>query len=296
MIKNQKKAIFFALLAVLMWSTVASAFKLTLQYFSAIQMLLIASLTTILSLTVICYFQGKLSLLKTYFLERPLYYLTLGLLNPFLYYLILFAAYDLLPAQQAQSLNYTWAITLSLLAVPLLGQKLYKKDILAILLAYSGALIIATKGDLLSLNFTSPIGVFLALLSTVIWAFYWIYNSKNNADPIASLLLSFLLGFPAILIATPLLSDFSMLNWQGWLGAIYIGLFEMGFAFVAWLSAMRYAHKTAQISNLIFISPFISLILLSWIIKEPIYPATIIGLLFIIGGLLIQQIKTSKSI
>ncbi len=295
MIKNQKKATFFALIAVVMWSTVASAFKVTLTYFSAIQMLLVASFTTILALTGICFFQGKLPLLKHYLLNRPIYYLLLGLINPFLYYLILFEAYDLLPAQQAQSLNYTWAITLTILAVPFLGQKLSKKDGLAILLGYSGALIIATKGNILTLDFASPLGVFLALFSTLLWAMYWILNSKNSADPIVSLLLSFLLGFPAILIATPLLSDFHMPDWQGWLGAIYIGLFEMGFAFVAWLSALRYAQNTAKISNLIFISPFISLLLLNLIIEEPIYPATIIGLIFITTGLLIQQIKSKPS-
>ncbi|WP_028863058.1 DMT family transporter [Psychromonas aquimarina] len=295
MIKNQKKATLFALLAVLMWSTVATAFKITLSYFSPIQMLLVSSFTTIVLLTCICLQQKKLHLLKSYFLNRPWFYLTMGLINPFFYYLILFEAYNLLPAQQAQSLNYTWAIALSILAVPFLGQKLSRKDITAIILGYSGVLIIATKGDLLALDFASPLGVFLAMLSTLLWAMYWILNSKNSADPIASLLLCFLLGFPAILIATPMLSDFNMPGWQGWLGAVYIGLFEMGFAFVAWLSALRYAQNTAKISNLIFISPFVSLLLLNWIIKEPIYPATIIGLVFIISGLLIQQIRSKKS-
>jgi drug/metabolite transporter (DMT)-like permease len=295
MIKNQKKATIFALIAVAMWSTVATAFKVTLEYFSPIQMLLVATCTTILTLTCICYQQKKLHLLKEYFVKRPFYYLLLGLINPFAYYLILFQAYDLLPAQQAQSLNYTWAITLSILAVPFLGQKLTKKDVIAIVLAYSGALVIATKGNLLALDFTSPLGVFLALLSTLLWAMYWILNAKNSGEPIVSLLLGFLLGLPAIILATPILSDFNMHDWQGWAGAIYIGLFEMGFAFVAWLTALRYAENTSKISNLIFISPFVSLLLLNIIIDEPIFPATIIGLVFIISGLLIQQLKSKKA-
>lgn len=293
MLKNQKKATWFALIAVAMWSTVATAFKVTLYYFTPIQMLLVASFTTIILLTAICYKQKKLNLVIYYFRKKPLYYLILGLLNPGFYYLILFQAYELLPAQQAQSLNYTWAITLSILAVPFLGQKLTKFDLLSIFIAYSGALIIATRGDVLSLNFNSPLGVLLALFSTLLWAMYWILNAKNKAEPVVSLLLCFLLGFPFILFATPIISDFQMFNWQGWIGSVYIGLFEMGFAFVAWLSALNYAENTAKISNLIFISPFISLILLNMIINEPIYPATILGLVFIISGLLIQQIKVN---
>jgi len=294
MIKRQKTATLFALTAVFMWSTVASAFKITLSYFSPLQMLLVSSATTIIVLTLICGYQKKLHLLKPTLLKRPIFYLIMGMLNPFLYYLILFQAYKLLPAQQAQSLNYTWAIALSILAVPFLGQKLTKKDIIAITFGYLGVLVIATKGNLIALNFDSTLGVFLALLSTLLWAMYWILNSKNTADPIISLLLCFLLGFPAIFITTPIFSDFTMINWQGWLGAIYIGVFEMGLAFVAWLSALRYAENTAKISNLIFISPFVSLLLLNWLIDEPIYPATILGLILIISGLLLQQTQRKK--
>ena len=289
MIKNQKTATLFALLAVLMWSTVATAFKITLTYFSALQMLLVASLVSSVVLLIICYRQHKISLLKANFIQRPYFYLSMGAINPFLYYLLLFQAYDLLPAQQAQSLNYTWAITLSLLAVPVLGQKLRRNDVIAIALGYLGALIIATKGDLLALDFVSPLGVTLALLSTILWACYWIFNSKNDADPMIALSLCFLCSLPMIILTVLIFDDIYITAWQGWLGAIYIGLFEMGLAFVAWLTALKYAESTSKISNLIFISPFVSLLLLSQIIGETIYPATVVGLVLIITGLFIQK-------
>lgn len=289
--KNQKKAMLFGLITVLLWSTVASAFKITLSHFEPIQMVLIASLTSIVLLTGIALQQKKTHLLKQYFVKQPLFYLTLGVINPFLYYLVLFKAYDLLPASQAQALNYTWAITLTLLSVPFLGQKIRKKDWVAILFSYTGALVIATKGDLLGLNFESPLGVAFALLSTLIWASYWIINAKNNNDPIVSLLLGFLLSLPFTLIATALLSDFNFNSFEGVLGAVYIGLFEMGISFVLWLMAIKLATNTAQVSNLIFISPFISLFLLSAIVGEEVHPSTFIGLVTIIVGLVIQQIN-----
>ena len=62
----------------------------------------------------------------------------LGLLNPLLYYAVLFKAYDLLPAQVAQPLNYTWALTLGLLSVPLLGQRFRPRLLVAGLVAYAG--------------------------------------------------------------------------------------------------------------------------------------------------------------
>jgi len=286
---NQRKAWLYALATVLLWSTVASAFKLSLQFFAPSQLLLVASITSVLLLGALLASQRKLGLALTTLRRRPLFFISLGLLNPTLYYLLLFEAYRLLPAQQAQAINYTWAIALSLLAVPFLKQRLNRFDVVAIVLAYLGALVIATRGDPLSLNFDSGYGVLLALASTLIWASYWILNTRNTTEPLLSLFLTFSCSLPFTLLACGLLADFELRAWQGWLGAIYVGLFEMGIAFLLWLLALRHARQAAHISNLIFLSPFISLLLLRWLVHEPIAPATPLGLLLIVAALLVQQ-------
>lgn len=289
---NERRALGFGLSAVLLWSTVATAFKLTLAEFTPIQMLTIASIVSAVILIVICGVQGKLNSLPTVFLSNPWYYLLLGLINPLAYYIILFKAYDLLPASQAQAINYSWAITLTLMASFFLGQKIRKQDWVACILSYFGVVVIATKGDILGLNFESPLGVGLALLSTLLWAGYWILNAKNKADPVIGVLLGFLVAIPfAIAISIWEGANWSQISLSGWLAVTYVGLFEMGVTFVLWLSALKLTQNTARISNLIFASPFISLILLATIIGESIHPTTLIGLVLIIAGLVIQQIK-----
>lgn len=292
--KDQKKAVLFALGAVACWSTVATAFKLSLNYFSPTQLLWVATLTSVILLLGVLAYQKRLNELLPSLKQHPAFFLLAGLMNPTLYYLVLFQAYDRLPAQQAQTLNYTWAITLTLLAVPFLGQTIRKQDWIAIILGYTGAMVIATRGDLLSLHFDDALGVALALFSTFIWAGYWILNTRNTVDPLVSLALTFMLALPMISVVMLIFSDFQMTQWQGWLGAIYVGIFEMGIAFILWLMAMRYAQNTARISNLIFISPFLSLVFLRFLVGEEIYPATLVGLLMIIAALLIQQLKKSK--
>ncbi|HBV76440.1 MULTISPECIES: DMT family transporter [Vibrio] len=289
---TERKAIIYGLTAVLLWSTVATAFKLTLQQLSPIQMLFIASLVSTCTLIIICACNRTLPQITSTFLSNPSYFLLLGLINPLGYYLILFKAYDLLPASQAQPLNYSWAITLTLMAALFLGHKIRKKDWVACGLGYLGVLIIATKGDLFSLQFDSPLGVGLALLSTLLWAGYWILNARNKANPIIVVLLGFVVSLPF----SGALVWYEGFEWQevtgrGWLAVIYVGLFEMGITFVAWLTALKNTKNTSRISNLIFLSPFISLMLLAKIIGETIYISTIIGLIFILLGLAIQQIK-----
>lgn len=289
---NDRLAIGYGLAAVLLWSTVATAFKITLTYMDPIQMLAAASVVSALSLAAVAGFQGKLNLLTSTFARRPLYYLMLGLINPLIYYLVLFKAYDLLPASLAQPLNYSWAITLTLMAALFLGQKIRKQDWIAAALGYAGVVVIATKGDLLGLEFDSPLGVGLALLSTLLWAGYWILNAKNQADPVIGLLLGFLLSLPFSIGLSLYTSDWHGIPWQGWAAVTYVGLFEMGITFVLWLKAVKLATNTAKISNLIFISPFISLILLNRIIGEQIHSTTLIGLVMIVAGLLVQQRKS----
>ncbi|EPS0983978.1 DMT family transporter [Vibrio vulnificus] len=292
---NERRALGFGLSAVLLWSTVATAFKLTLAEFSPIQMLTVASVVSAMALLTICALQGKLTQISTTFLSNPWYYLLLGLINPLAYYLILFKAYDLLPASQAQAINYSWAITLTLMAAVFLGQKIRKQDWVACVFSYVGVIVIATKGDLLGLSFESPLGVALALTSTLLWAGYWILNTKNQADPIVGVLLGFLVAIPfAIALAVIEGQPWGQISMHGWLAVTYVGLFEMGVTFVLWLSALKLTNNTARISNLIFASPFISLMLLSSIIGEEIHPTTLIGLMLIIAGLVIQQIKWGK--
>lgn len=291
---NERKALLYGLSAVLLWSTVATAFKITLNYFSPVQMLVVASAVSVIALTGISFYQGTLSQLKRTLLLRPWYYLALGLINPLAYYLVLFKAYELLPASQAQPLNYSWAITLTLMAALFLGQKIRRQDWIACLFGYLGVIVIATKGDITALQFDSPTGVALALLSTLLWALYWIINTKNSADPVLGVLLGFLLSLPFSLGLSFAIDTWHAVPGQGWLAVSYVGLFEMGITFVLWLSALKLTTNTAKISNLIFISPFISLLLLATIIGETITPSTIIGLGLIIVGLMIQQLKSSK--
>lgn len=288
--KSSNLAYVYGMAAVFLWSTVATAFKIALSYYSPLQLVFVAVLTSIIALTSILAWQKKLSLLKQQFLRRPLFYLVTGLINPFLYYVVLFKAYSLLPAQQALSLNYTWAVLLPLLAAPLLKQHLHKSDIAAALIAYTGVFIIATGGDISGFSFDSPLGIGLALTSTLLWCLYWIVNTKDQGDPVVSLLLSFLIGLPFIgmtLVLTDALPSFSL---KAIFAGMYVGLFEMGITFVLWLMALKTATRTANISTMVFLSPVMSIGFIAWILQETIAMATYLGLAFILSGMMLQQL------
>ncbi len=284
---NQNKAYLYAALAVLFWSTAASAFKLTLRYLNTIEMLFYSSFSASLTLFIILKIQRKFHLLRNYSKKDFLHSAILGFFNPFFYYIILFKAYSLLPGQMAQPLNFVWPLMIVLLSIPLLGQKIKPASILAIFISFLGVVVISTQGRFAVPDLVNPLGVILALGSSVIWAFFFLMNVRDKRDEILKLFLSFTFGFIYILLV--FLFHIKSPNLMGIPGAIYIGLFEMGLTFVIWVRALKLSKTTAQVNNLIYLTPFLALVFLNVFVKERIHLSTIIGLIFIVSGIIIQH-------
>ena len=289
--KTQTKAYFYAISAVIFWSTVATAFKITLRHVNFLQMLTGASFIAVIVLFLIILGQKKLSLIAACTKKEYLSSALLGFLNPFLYYVILFKAYSLLTAQEAVTLNYTWPIMLVILSVPLLKQPITLRSALAVLISFIGVFIVATGGDITGFRFTNGFGVVLALSSAVVWALFWIYNVRDRRDEVVKLFMNFTFGFVFILPVMLLFSPAAFSKKAGLLGMTYIGLFEMGITFVLWLKALRLSQTTAQVSILIFASPFLSLVFIHFILGEEIMVSTMSGLAFIITGVMMQHFE-----
>lgn len=286
---SQKKAYIYALSAVLFWSTAASAFKLTLRHTDVFGLLLYSSITSLAVLFIVLLVQGKIALLLACSKRDVIRSFGVGLLNPFLYYIVLFKAYSLLPAQQAMTLNYTWPVMLVILSIPMLRQKITARSIAAVIISFTGVIVIATQGSLTCLRFSSPAGVVLAVGSSVIWALFWIFNVQDRRDETVKLFLNFASGTVFILIASLLFSGITAPTLPAACGMVYIGLFEMGITFVLWLTALRLSKTTAQVSNLVYLSPFLSLFFIHAVVGETIAAPTIAGLALIMSGIVLQR-------
>lgn len=294
--EKQKSAYLYAAAAILFWSTIASAFKISLPYYTDVldlhilHLLFYASLISSITLLINLLLSNKLNSLKSFSSTDYIKSAVMGFLSPFLYYLVLLKAYAILTAQEAMTINWLWPMTLVLLSIPLLEQKIKLKGIIAITISFFGVFIIATRGNLLSFKFTNPEGVLLALGSTIIWALFWIYNTKDKHDETVRLFLNFIFGTVYIFIAIFLFNKMKLPDFKGFLGAAYIGLFEMGITFLFWLKALKLSKTTAHVVNLVYLAPFLSLLFISLIVDEKILVSTIIGLIFIVGGIILQKL------
>jgi len=295
-LKNQNKAYVFAGIAIFFWSTVASAFKLSLEHLEPIQLVFYSTLFSVCVLFVILIYQGKAHLIKRFSRADLLRCALLGILNPCLYYIILFQGYDALPAQEAMVINFSWPVMMVILSIPILKQSIDIKSFLSIILCYIGVIAIATGGDLLSLSFNSPKGVFYMLFSTVIWSLFWLLNTKNKNDPLVSLFLIFLFSSPIIFLIMYFTDSFVVPSIEGLMGSIYIGFFEMGISIILWQSALKISTTVSRVASLVFITPFMSLVVLYLVLGEKILASTFFGLILICAGLILQKYFTNKLI
>lgn len=278
-----------ALISIAFWSTMGTAFKLTLNYLNPGMLLLIATFTAFIFLGIVVIIKGKLIILKQLTRQQTLNSALMGLFNPFLYYLVLFEAYNRIPAQEGVALNYIWPVILVIFSIIFLKQHITLLSVFAILISFSGTVVIAMHGDFTHFNFSDTTGVILAIGSAFFWASFWIVNMKDPREAIVKMFVNFAFGAVYILGWNIYKDNLIVPSLNGLAGAIYIGVFEMGLTFVLWLTALKLSTHTARVSNLVFISPFISLILVSFIVGEKILPSTVIGLAIIVIGIVIQQ-------
>jgi drug/metabolite transporter (DMT)-like permease len=286
---NQTKAYLLTMLVVVFWATSASAFKLALARVTPYTLLFYSILVSTLTLAAILAYRGSLPAIAStprWHLARTAF---LGLLNPFLYYVVLFKAYAILPGQIAMSLNYGWPLVLTLLSVPILRQRLAPSQLVALAISFSGAVLIATRGQITGFGDVSRLGVLLAASSTLVWATFWLFNAKDGQDPACKLFIGFCAGLAATTLGLPLAGGLQLPPMEAVGPLIYIGLFEMSLTFILWLTALQLTESAARIGNLIYIAPFLSLVFLRLVIGETIHSTTFIGLALIIGSILGQE-------
>ena len=279
-----------ASVAVLSWSTVATAFKVALSYLTHFEMLLVASFTSLAIFAVVLTVQRRWGAVKALPRRTWGYFALLGLLNPVAYYLVLFKSYDLLPAQVAQPVNYFWPIFLLVLLALFAKQRIPAKKYVGMFISLGGLVLISAGGGQMGNLEISPFGLFLGLMSAVLWATYWMVNNKNShkADATIACFMSFLFGSIYLAIGA-LFVGVNLHTLPGILSGMYVGAFEMGIPFICFGLAIRTTSNPALVNQLCYLSPFLSLFFVSTILGEQIVPTTYIGLSLIVAGIVFNK-------
>jgi drug/metabolite transporter (DMT)-like permease len=283
----------YTLLTVLLWSTIATAFKLALAELSPLQLVAWSSLVSWLFYLLLMLLKGSVKMAMIELLKKPLFYLTLGLLNPFIYFWLVFESFARLSAQLAQAINYTWPFVMTLLSV-FVGKKLSRKNIVLLCLGYVGLLIAVTQGNVDFYKEVNWIGVVIGLVSTLTWAGFWILQSAVKAKPELTLFVTFTISVPLCFIALYFKEGISLPTLSGLGFSLYVGLIEMGITYWIWLNAIRLSENVARLNQWILLTPVISLFFIAKVLQESIHLTTFIGLGLLLIAILLDRLPQKR--
>ena len=290
-----KKEYIYAIISVLLWSTTATVTKILLGNLDSMQILLLGSLFAVVFLLIINCIKGNLKEIRNYKLKDHFMIFVIGILGTFLYNLFLFLGINTMQASQAFIINYLWPIMTVVFACIFLKEKITIRKIIAIIISFIGVIIVSSNGNLLNIEKSSVIGTIYCILAAISYGLFSVLNKKQNYNKFTSMMLYYLISFCISLIYCICAKRSFLPGMNQLLGLLWIGVFTSAIAFTSWALALENGD-TARISNIAYITPFISLVWTSVILREKINIYSIIGLIIIILGIFIQMKSNKKEV
>lgn len=217
---------------------------------------------------------------------------SLGATGIFLYNLCFFAALERMPAGRTALFVALNPIVTALALAMLFGERLSKLRWLGILIAFAGAAVVITRGDLLGavhdLSQSVGKGELFMLAAICGWAAYTIIgrHALKGLSPIAATTYASLWGLLLLGIGAVLeLPRFepSHMSLQVIAALVYLGAFGTVIGFVWYYEGVKSIGpaRTAVFNNLV---PVFGISLGALILGEPILTSMIIGGLLVIAG------------
>jgi len=283
-------AYWYTLLASIIWASTAAVSKLILINLTNFEVLFYSSFFAVLGLGFFLFFKNRLRIIRDYKLFDYVWFAFMGLLGVFLYYILFYGALMFSSAQEAFIMNYTWPIWIVLFSFIILREKISFLKILAILISFFGVYVVATKGSFNIFSADSWLGIFMGLGAGICYGLFSVFGKKRKYDEISSMFFYYLFAFIFIAVFNFFTLDLRFLTSLEFIGVAWLGIFVSGVAFVLWFLALKQGD-TAKVSNLIFLTPFISLIYIYLLIGEKILFSSIIGLILIVFGIILQSFR-----
>ncbi len=278
-----KKHYIFAALAILLWSLMSTVAKLLLGTLDSFQLLCISSLFAALGLFAVVLLTGRLKSFGRYKARDYLRMTLIGLPGTLVYYVFFYTGTGMMAASQAFIVNYLWPIMSVVFACIILKERVTPMKLVAILLSFLGVIIVVGE-ELLSFESGTLLGALFCALGAVSYGIFTALSQKYNYDKYISMMLAY--GATFLLTGAYSLGagGFPSVGWVELVGIAFNGAVLMGLANTLWALALG-AGDTAKISNLAYITPFLSLIWNSIFLEEKIGVGSVVGLGVIMLGI-----------
>jgi drug/metabolite transporter (DMT)-like permease len=285
---NKKVSGYFNLaLCILLWASIPVTTKKLLVELDNLQILFYSTILSTLVLGVVLTGEKKIAELKKYGRREYAIMFALGFLGNYFCYVLLYGALARTSAAEGFILAYTWPIMVLALSFIVLKEKITFRKLAGIAVSFFGIIITITKGSITSFGLTNMTGDLLAICYAFVFALFSVLGKKFRFDKTVGVFIYFL---AALVFITPTVLVFSRVTFPGfntWLWLIYNGVLVNGISYIFWFRALE-GVETHIVSNLLYLTPFISLLYIALFLGDEIPLSAVAGLAVIAAGVLSQ--------
>ena len=133
----------------------------------------------------------------------------------------------------------------------------------------------------------------MCVAGAVCYGIFTGFNQKYKFDKKISMMMNYAATFVITTVINAFRGNLFIPNVIQTMGIMWNGIFTMAIACTAWILALS-SGNTAKISNLAYITPFLSLVWTFFILGEEIALTSVAGLVVIVFGIFIQLKENKK--
>ncbi|MEN8193605.1 MAG: DMT family transporter [Bacteroidota bacterium] len=201
--------------------------------------------------------------------------------------------------QYTSASNTGWIIGIIPVIMAIMGFVFYKErmtstQLIGAIIAFSGLLVLISKGDLTSISFISNNGDLLVLGSAFTWSIYSFYGKKVTLDyppslTILYLFLTMLIILSPFTISSNFLKSVYSLSAIDWSSLLFLGFLCSGLAYVLWAETMNELPAN-RVGAFLYLEPFVT-VFTAWIfLNENITMLMMVsGIVIIIGVIMVNR-------
>ena len=292
--KTANRSYLYAVITVLIWSTMAAIVKMMLVDIPNLQMLSISSFCGVGFLLVWNTANGTIRKMKRYTLRDYAVMAGLGFIGIFVYSALYYYGLANLSAQEACIVNYLWPMMIVLFSCMILRERLTVLKVVAMVCSFVG-IVILSAGGAEAENGNALKGLISCMTAAACYGLFSVLNKKVDYDQNLSMMVVWAVTAVSSLVLGLATETWVPVRGMQWLGILWIGVVVHALAYLLWAVALNRAENTAKIANLAYLTPFLSLLVSAVLLKEKIQAKAFVALLFIIGGILVQSVYDRAS-
>ena len=278
--------------ATLIWGTIHPVGKIILRDATSLQLVLVRSLLTTLTLVLYLAIRGELRNLSIEARRRPWQIVGLGMLSFFASSGLSMTGLQFLPASVNSLLANTSPLMLAIGSVAIFQRVPSPRIFLGLLLGFGGVALLTFQG-MADLGTIGVIGVLLSLGGSLTWAIYtaWSRTEMQIGDPIAVTAAASLVGSIPFLIITSVngqLQSLPSLPGMTLLWLLYAGVIGTALTYALWMTSLRQL-SASNVAAFQYVIPLSAVTIAVLVLGEPLTMGLIVGGISILCGVALAQ-------